>query len=592
MHGSHRFAWLHRRVSSNALLIVALSVFAWAPLVGPPHFLNAHDAPHSIFYLNQFDQAIRDGVIYPRWGVDFALGYGYPLFNIYSTLAFYVAEFFHLLGASLTAAVKLTYILVFILSGLTMYGFAKRVLGEGAGLVAAVVYIYVPYHLLDIYVRSAFTEFLALAFLPLILLLFYELAAKQSMRHLVLAGLAYAGLVLTHVATAFIFTMLLIPYVAFLVVSRLSIGPWEQVKARSAEALRLVGLSLAAAALALGLSSVFLLPMLFEKGYIVQAQWTQGSFGYAQHFVYPSQLFSPFWGYGYAGEGLQDQMSLQLGLLATTLSLAGVLYSVWRGVRGRGQIAFFSIASIIVILTMMPGAAPLWEALPLAAFVQFPWRLLGLAACTMSFVSGSAVQAFSAELSSEDAHSQPILGILVLVVVLASHRYALPEYTAPSPRSEQPVAIIDFESIHPPDRVGMTAWVTEQPHDTPLLDQYLAGQPLIKASALAAGATVEMLRHEAALEEIRVDSSAGTEVQFYTYYYPGWRGYVDGQEVEIAPKGPHGLITLWVPAGDHQVVIRFTDTPVRVAGALVSVVSLVLAVGILVCVGVGRGRLT
>ncbi len=597
MRKSHRLAKLPFGMSCNVALIVALSVFAWAPLVGPPYFLDAHDAPHSVFFLNEFDQAIRDGVPYPRWGVDFALGYGYPLFNIYSTLAFYVAEIFHLLGAGLTAAVKLTYVLAFVLSGLTMYAFAKRVLGAQAGVLAGIVYVYVPYHLLDIYVRSAFAEFFAFIFLPLILLLFHELVEKRDARHLVLAALAYAGLFLTHAATAFIFSILLVPYVAFLILSRFRVRPTNpelhpgrvSIRADCGQLLQLVGLSLGAAALALALSSIFLLPMLTEKAYVAESQWTQGSFGYAKHFVYPSQLLSPFWGYGYAGEALQDEMSLQLGVLATMLAVVGTVYSLWKGARSRGQIAFFLVASLVIILAMMPVALPVWETLPLAAFVQFPWRLLGLAALVISFLSGSAIHAWSGESSLEERCWQPTLGVLLLVVVLASYGYTLPEYTSPSTRSEQPVAVIDFESLYPPDRVGMTAWVTEQPHDTPLVEQYLAAEPLTKARALAEAATVEMLRHGAVSEEIQVDSPAGTEVQFYTYFFPGWRGYVDGQEVEIHPAGPHGLIALQVPLGEHHVEIRFGDTPVRVFGTAISGLSLLLAF-FLLARGVARGR--
>ncbi len=564
---------LRRRLSWNVILIVALSAFAWAPLVGPPYFLDAHDAPHSIFYLNQFDQAIRDGVLYPRWGVDFALGYGYPLFNIYSTLAYYIAEVFHLLGASLTASIKLTYILGCILSGLTMYAFARRILGAEAGLLAAVVYMFIPYRLLDIYVRSAFVESFAFSFLPLILLGFHDLIERWSARRLVLASVAYAALFLTHAATALIFTILLVPYVGFLVISRRPLG-W-------AGLLRAAGVSLAAAALAVMLSSIFLVPMLAEKGYIVESQWTQGSFGYAKHFVYPSQLFSPFWGYGYAAEGLQDEMSLQLGLAATVLAMVGVTYSLWKGVTGRGHVLFFFIASLLIVLATLPVSLPLWQALPLADFIQFPWRLLGLAALTMSFLSGASVHAVSGERSTPRLGWSPGLGVLLLVVVLTSHSYTLPEYTAPSPRSEQPVAIIDFESFYPPDRVGMTIWVTEQPHDTPLVPQYLSGQPLLKARALLEGATVETVRHGGASEEVLVSTPAETEVQFYTYYFPGWRGYVDGQEVEIYPAGPFGLITLRVPPGDHRVAIHFGDTPVRLLGTAFSLVGLVTVASIL-----------
>jgi hypothetical protein len=582
-----RHAWrqrLARLVSGRAALVVAISVFAWGALVGPPYFLNAHDAPHSLFFLNQFDQAIRDGVLYPRWGVDFALGYGYPLFNVYSTLAFYVAEVFHLLGASLTGAVKLTYVLGFVFSGLTMYAFGRRVLSPRAGLLAAVVYIYAPYRLLDIYVRCAFAEFFAFSFLPLVLLLFYELLERRSARNLVLAGLAYAAVFLTHAATALVFTILLVAYVALLLVSRVRSG-WPAV-------LRSAGLVLAAGALALALAAIFLLPMIVEKGYIVETQWTQGSFEYDKHFVYPSQLLSPYWGYGYAGEGLQDEMSLQLGLAATTLALVGTVWCLRKPVEGRAHVVFFLVASLVIVVAMLPVARPAWELLPLTAFVQFPWRLLGLAALTLSFLSGAAVHALVEGETGPEGRLDARMAVLALVVVLASFGYLSPQYTAPSPRSELPVAIIDFESFYPPDRVGMTIWASEQPQDTPLVSQYLAGEPLIKATTLSGDATVEMLRHGAASEEVQVSSSGGTELLFYTYYFPGWRGYVDGQEVDAYPSGPHGLIGMQVPAGDHHVAIRFGDTPVRALGATITVVSFLIVAGILIGGWILKRRLT
>jgi hypothetical protein len=567
------WGWLARRFDRNVLLVLALSIFAWGPLVGPPYFLDAHDAPHSIFFLNQFDQAIRDGALYPRWGVDFALGYGYPLFDIYSTLALYVAEAFVLLGAGLTAAVKLTYVVAFVLSGLTMYAFVKRVLCPQAGVVAAAIYMFAPYRLLDIYVRSAFAEFCALSVMPLVLLLFYELVRRPSSPRLVFAGLAYGALFLIHAATAALFTVLLLPYVLFLLASKARKG-WVP-------ALRVVGLCVGAGVLALSVAAIFLLPMLVEKAYIVESQWTQGSFQYAKHFVYPSQLFSPYWGYGYAGEGLQDEMSLQLGVAGVTLALVGAVYSLARRPRGWSQVCFFMVAMLVIVGAMMPFARPLWEVLPLSAFVQFPWRLLGLAALAIAFLSGAAVQALGEGVLPRGRTIDARVAVLALIIVLASYGYTVPEYTAPSTRSEQPVAIIDFESFYPPDRVGMTIWVSKQPQGSPLISQYESGQPLIKAVGLAEGMHVETIEHGAAHEDVLVSSADGGELQFYTYYFPGWRGYVDGREVQIYPMGPYGLITLQVPPGEHDVSIRFGTTPVRAAGTLVTVASLLLGSAIL-----------
>jgi len=65
---------------NNIFLILALSIFAWGPLLTPVYFLKAHDAAHSVFFLTEFHQGIQDGYLYPRWGPDHVLGYGYPTF--------------------------------------------------------------------------------------------------------------------------------------------------------------------------------------------------------------------------------------------------------------------------------------------------------------------------------------------------------------------------------------------------------------------------------------------------------------------------------------------------------------------------------
>ncbi len=569
----------------HVLLVLALSIFAWGPLLTPVYFLKAHDAAHHVFFLTEFHQGIQDGYLYPRWGPDHALGYGYPTFIFYAPLAYYVAEVFHLMGAGPTAAIKITYALAFILSGLTMYAFVKRLWGHEAGLVSAMVYTYVPYRLVDIYVRCAFPEFCAFVFFPLVLLFFLELVETGQRRYLALAGLAYAGLILTHVVTAFLFTPLLIAYVLWLVL--------RKARSRLRQWLRLGGLSLAAAVLALGLSAVFLLPMLVERSYIAQEQWTRATYSYDQHFIYPFQFFSAFWDYGYAVGGPEDTLSLQLGLAAVILSLmAAVLTPRWgseRRLSSRGTVLFFLGLTLVIILAMLPVSLPLWRLLSVAALVQFPWRLLALTAFTLSVLAGAVVLGLNSEgyrnQRGEEGRegvsaTHPGLYVLLLAVILASFAYTLPEYTELSPRLETPAAPIDFELAHP-DMIGMMAYTQEQPRSTPLVAQYLAGEPLVKAHALTEGATVEMVRHGGGSEEIMVRSSQEATIQFYTYYFPGWRGYVDGQEVPIRPEEPYGLITLDVPAGEHQVKIRFGDTPVRVVGKVISLLSLGLSLFLL-----------
>ena len=272
------------------LVVIVCSLVAVLPLAGPSYFFGAHDAPHSVFFLTEFDAALRDGVWYPGWGTDHALGYGYPTFVLYSPLAYYGAEVFLLLGAGKVAAVKWVWALATVGAGLAMYAYARRVLGRLPGLLAAVVYVYMPYHLVDIYVRAALAEYCAFVWMPLALLAFHNLTEKGTTRRLALAGLAYGGLWLTHNVTAIAFTPLLAAYVLF----RLLAGQ----PALSAPSLgRLAGRAMAAlggAVLGLGLAAALIVPNLLERRFVAQEQWVAEGYNYAQHFVYPSQLFSGF----------------------------------------------------------------------------------------------------------------------------------------------------------------------------------------------------------------------------------------------------------------------------------------------------------
>ena len=75
-----------------------------------------------------------------------------------------------------------------------------------------------------------------------------------------------------------------------------------------------------------------------------------------------------------------------------------------------------------------------------------------------------------------------------------------------------------------------------------------------------------------------------------TYWYPGWRAWVDGQPVDIEREGPHALIALDVPAGEHVVTLRFTETPLRLAATLVSLATLAGMVVISLARRYVRGR--
>ena len=541
-------------------LVVALSLFAVLPLAGPDYFLDAHDAQHTLFFLTEFDAALRDGVWYPGWATDQALGYGYPTFVLYPPLAYYTAALLHFLGASKLAAIKGVWMLATLGSGLAMYGYARHVMGRNRGLLAALVYVYMPYHLADIYVRADLAEYAAFVWMPLALWSFHRLLEGVSLRRIGLAGLAYGALWLTHNLTALIFTPLLAGYALFRLWE--SSPTWKQ-------RIRRAAVALGGGCLGLGVAAALILPNLFERQYIAQEQWVRAGYDYAQHFLQPAYLLSGLWGYAPGSPGTEGGMSFQLGAVPLILAIVASLSSLGRPARERRLILFFAAGTLLLLFPMIPLSAPLWEMVPIAALVQFPWRLLALTSVTLAVLSGFAVRP-PKELNG------PVL-ILALVAIVGSFSYTLPQYTPVPEIAEGPLLTIEFELKYT-DMRGMTAWTQEFPTDSPLVEQYRSGEPLVTAQALAPDAEIEMIRAGGASDELWVRSPSGTGLQFYTYYFPGWRVYVDGERLPdsaLRPEGPYGLLTVDVPSGERHVLLRWGDTPLRLVGKLLTVICLI-----------------
>jgi len=173
---------------------------------------------------------------------------------------------------------------------------------------------------------------------------------------------------------------------------------------------------------------------------------------------------------------------------------------------------------------------------------------------------------------------------VALVAILGSYAYTLPQYTATPEHAEGPLLSIEFELDYT-DMRGMTAWTEEMPSTSPLVEQYLSGADLVTAEVLDPGATLEMIRAGGASDEVWVRSPAGTALRFYTYYFPGWKVTIDGERLPgeaLRPETVHGLITVDVPPGEHRVLLRWGDTPLRATGKALTLACLVIALGLVV----------
>jgi len=172
-----------------------------------------------------------------------------PLY--YPPLPFYVAAAFSLVAGNTLHAMALSCWLALAVSGLTMYAFSRSLLSGGISFAAAALYMLAPYHLLDLYQGSTVSEFWTFAWVPLLLAAVRRVGAEHSLQGVAYLAFGYALLVLTHVPVAFL-TTLTLPIYALLLT-------------RNPRALLRVTAGLALGA---GIGAIFLIPVLFETGYV------------------------------------------------------------------------------------------------------------------------------------------------------------------------------------------------------------------------------------------------------------------------------------------------------------------------------------
>lgn len=578
-------------------LVLLCGLVVISPLLQPGYFWGAHDARHDVYFIQQYGLSFREGILWPRWSPDWAFGYGYPFFTIYAPLSTFAGVLFNqLLGLGYEASVRAVFALSVLGSGLAMYGFVRSWLGRHAGLVAAVAYMVIPYHLVNLFVRAALAESVALAFLPLALWGFREAVVRPRLRAVVFAGVAFAAIMWTSNLVALVFVPGLAAYVIALILleardRRDDAGRRQSIFRTlwARETFRTVlapGLSLA---LGLGLSAAFFIPALVEQGYINKTQWFGAYYNPEQHFVYFNQLFDPRWGFGISQPGPDDvaqgSLSYQLGAAATLFTIIALALSGRFRPRLRDELRFWGLWLALAVFLTLPASALLWRYVPVVGFAQFPWRYLMLAILPLSILPAAlcpGVETFATHDEPQSSSSHGVLPAIILSILLlvSSAPYIKVEIRDPTPE-QGPVsmsALMRFQRTSD-EMTGVTAWVdpARRPVWSDMAELWVQGKPVItrvdygqvpQNDTLAINSEEVGTEHEQIFYHAR---DAGQSITFNRFWYPGWTAWLlDGKNGKPVRKldlqrenGPLARIVVPIPQGDGYILLRFEDTPLR-----------------------------
>src|SRR5258708_19711328 len=101
-------------------------------------------------------------------------------------------------------------ILAILFSSFSMYLFAKEFWGKFGSVLSSALYVFAPYHAVDLYVRGDFAEAWAYSFIPLIFYGLWKIHKERKWKYVVITSLAFGLTILSHNLTALMVSPFLI----------------------------------------------------------------------------------------------------------------------------------------------------------------------------------------------------------------------------------------------------------------------------------------------------------------------------------------------------------------------------------------------
>lgn len=562
----------------KGFLVVGLICLAAAwPFISRPSLPQATDAELHIFRLAELSRMVREGELYPRWAANFYYGYGYPIFNYYAPLSYYLGLGVELLPRlDAVDAVKALFVGGLVAAGIGVYGFVRDYWGRKAGLVAAAAYVFAPFiQFVDPHARGDLPESLSFSLFALALWALSRLYERPTRLHWIGATGLAAAVILIHNLMAMVFFAMLLAWGLWLFFNA------KMARGKDAKYHRSPAWLFGALGLGVGLAAMFWLPVALEQGAInLSSLIGDGShFDFRNHFLSLGELLAPprllDWG------ATEPDFSLNLGVAQWLLGALGLLALLLGKARAKWQAGYFALSLAVLLFLMLPVSTAVWERVPLLPYMQFPWRFLGAAAAVLAVLAGVATEAIG-RLLPEKMGSYLAAGLVAAVMLLGLPLLEVPPWPADfGPTDTRRVLEIELSgrwlgTTSTADFVPATVEVLPAPKAR-LVEALNEGRMPDRVNRVTLPEGTEVVTEQITPLHDRYHSTSEVDypLRLFLFDFPGWEVTLDGEPAVTELGLPEGFIVIPVPAGEHLVEVHFGNTPVRLVATLITGLSLV-----------------
>lgn len=562
------------KIILTLFIVIALSIFTITPLFNKG-FFEFHDDTQ-VVRVYEMGKMLMENVFPVRWVPDLGYGYGYPIFNFYGPLPYYIGGGFNSIGFDALASTKLMFGVGILLSAISMFFFARKFFGTTGAILSSVTYAYFPYHAVNIYVRGAVGEFFAYAFLPLLFLGIYQLLDVKKLngyllQPVFLIAFSFFLIATSHNLSIFMVLVLLFPLLLMGIIFAKSRKIFVYV----------AGISLLCGFL---LSSTYILPAFLEMGYTNVPSQVGGGADFRDHFVCLGQFWNGMWGYGGSIVGCNDGLSFKLGkinILMLILSLIFLGFTLYRKkIKTPEKMAIVSLALLAICLFFtLSISQPLWESIPYMEYIQYSWRFINFIALFMSFLSGFCIY-FIRERIGIKASYLTLFAVTVFVL-LSNQKLFLPQsFNSRAPSSYAEREYISFTVSKISDEYMPRGFSKPKNYSE---------APSVVAEIGEGNGRLLVQTIKPYYLKMNYELSGDGFVHINRAFFPSWKAYVNGVRVPIFPV-KNGM-NVSIARGVGVLELKFENTLIQTVGNILTIFAFLALFAVIIIVSrVKKGK--
>ena len=543
------------------LIIIDLILVSFM-YVGPGNLINTHDGNYHLYRFATSISAFDDGQKFLQLDADQLQGFGQAPNLFYGPMLSWLMLIVFKITSNLQISLMFLMLVATIATTFGAYYASKKIFkSEKAGFFTALIFTLEPFHVGELLTRGSFSEYLAFAFIPFIILAIYQIIfeSKTDFRRIFMLAFSAFGIIMNHNLTAVLIAAMAALFVVFNIRKVFS-------KPKILFSLIFAGI------LAVGFSAIFILPFLevrevgiynifnpdFQKWFYVNGSQVTPADAWL-----PTNMFRPPAGHA----------SVVFGLSPVLLVLT-IGFLVFRKDIKNENYRRFSMMSIIISAIFVLFSTRIFAFIPAVqnfhSMLQFSQRMLIIQSVLLPFVAGYFI---GEKLKNKReimiaAAIASISYIHITTSAIEPGKFALPmnvgiDYNL----IDINIAMGEYQPIFPKVENVKDISATAAGYVKKTISEKGQKADVISGSAKISGFEKKGSRMRLVVSE----NKNGAEIEFPMFYYPGFKAALNGKPVKTSYSNKNRMVSVKLNPGQNGALeVYYGISPATKIGSIVS----------------------